>query len=104
MNTMQLAQIRRGAIRWHLIAAINISRPHGINTPALLPIIQSVYQDASEHEIRRELDYLEERNLVKIARDPLDNWAVDLTRYGIDVAEYTVDCEPGLSRPRITQG
>ena len=104
MNTMQLAQIRRGAIRWHLIAAINISRPHGINTPALLPIIQSVYQDASEHEIRRELDYLEERNLVKIARDPLDNWAVDLTRYGIDVAEYTVDCEPGVSRPRITQG
>ena len=23
----------------------------------------------------------------------------DLTRHGVDVAEYTVDCEPGIARP-----
>lgn len=103
MNLLQLATARRGAMRWHLLAAINLSRPQGMYTGGLLPIMQSVYPDATELEIRKELDYLEERNLVKITRDPLDRWMVELGRHGIDVAEYTVECEPGISRPRMTQ-
>jgi hypothetical protein len=99
-----MLKIRREAIRWHLLAAINVSRPQGMYTSALLPIIQSVYQDATEHELRRELDYLEERDLVKIHRDPLDRWMVDLSRWGVDVVECTVDCDPGVARPRLTQG
>lgn len=101
---VQLQKFRREAIRWHLLAAINVSRPQGMYTPALLPIVQSVYPDATEHELRRELDYLEERELVKIQRDPLDRWMVELTRWGVDIAEYTVECDPGVARPRITQG
>ena len=100
---LQMLKIRREAIRWHLLAVINVSRPQGMYTPALLPIIQSVYPDATEHELRRELDYLEERELVKITRDPLDHWMVDLTRWGVDIVEYAVDCEPGIARPRMTQ-
>ena len=26
-------------------------------------------------------------------------WHAELTRYGVDVAEYTIDCEPGIARP-----
>lgn len=102
MNTAML-KIRREAIRWHLLAAINVARPQGMYTTALLPIIQSVYPDCTELEIKRELDYLEERELVNIARDPLDRWMVELTRWGVDVVEYTVECDPGVARPRITQ-
>lgn len=105
INPMQMAHLRRGAIRWHLLATINWVRPQpGMHTSGLLPVIQSVYADATEHEIRRELDYLEERQLVKIFRDPLDYWTAELTRDGIDVVEYTVECDAGVSRPRITQG
>lgn len=103
MNAAML-KIRREAIRWHLLAAINISRPQGMYTGGLLPIIQSVYPDSTEHELKRELDYLEERGLVKIERDPMERWKVDLTRWGVDVVEYTVVCDPGVARPRITQG
>ncbi len=102
MNAGML-KIRREAIRWHLLVGINLSRPQGIYTTALLPIIQSVYPDASELELKRELDYLEERELVKIQKDPLDRWMVDLTRWGVDVVEYTVECDPGVARPRLTQ-
>lgn len=102
MNPAML-KIRREAMRWHLLSAINLSRPQGIYTSALLPIIQSVYPDASELELKRELDYLEERELVKIEKDPLDRWMADLTRWGVDVVEYTVECDPGVARPRITQ-
>ena len=99
-----LQKIRRESIRWHLLSAVNLSRPYGMYTEALLPIVQSVYHDATHHEIRRELDYLEEREMVHINKDPLDRWMVDLTRTGIEFVEYTIDAQPGISRPAITQG
>lgn len=103
MNHPDMAKIRREAIRWHLLAAVNLSRPIGIYTEPLLSIVQSVYPDATHHEVRVNLDYLEEREMVKIKKDPLDRWVVDLTRTGIDCVEYVIDCQPGVSRPTITQ-
>ncbi|MGE0333215.1 MAG: hypothetical protein AB7P37_21250 [Ramlibacter sp.] len=87
-----------------MLTAIYQSRPYGIYTEALLPVIQAVYTDATHLEIRQELDYLEERELVKIKRDGMDRWMVDLSRTGMDCVEYTIDCQPGISRPVITQG
>lgn len=93
------SKIRRENIRWYLISIADTSRPQGIYVEAMLPIVQSVYGDATEHELRRELDYLEERELVKISRDGMDRWFVELTRHGIDLAEYTTQVEPGIARP-----
>lgn len=98
-----ILKARREAMRWHLLSAINVSRPVGIYTEALLPIIQSVYPDATHQEVRRELDCLEERELCKIHRDPMDRWFVDLSRCGIDYVEYTIEAQPGIARPSITQ-
>lgn len=103
MTPAIMARARRGAMRWHLLSTVNMARPIGIYTEALLPIIQSVYPDSTHQEIRRELDYLEERELAKIRRDPTDRWFVELTRDGIDVAEYTAECDPGIDRPKLTQ-
>ena len=50
-----MLKARREAIRWHLLSAIDISRPVGIYTEALLSIVQSVYPDATHQEIRRNL-------------------------------------------------
>ena len=95
---------RREAIRWHLLSAVDLSRPVGIYTEALLPIVRSVYPDATHQEVRRELDYLEVRAMCVIARDPIDRWFVTLTRTGIEFVEYTLDAQPGVARPQITQG
>ena len=41
-----------------------------------------------------------ERGLVTITgRDLQPQWFCKLDRYGIDVVEYTVACEPGIARP-----
>ena len=104
MHQPAILKARREAMRWHLLDLANLSRPNGINVVAMLPVIQAVYADATQQEVRRELDYLESREMVTIAKDPLDNWFVDLTRTGIDFAEYTIDAQPGVARPRITQG
>lgn len=103
MHHKLMVKARREAIRWHLLSIANISRPEGINTSAMLAVIQGVYPDSTHAEIRCEIDYLAERDLVAIKKDPLDQWFIKLTRYGIDVVEYTVDVEPGINRPLLSQ-
>ena len=100
---IDIAKIRREDIRWHLLQAINLSRPVGIYTEPLLVIVRSVYPDATHQEVRLNLDYLEEREMVRITKDAMDRWVVDLTRTGIDFVEYNIDAQPGVSRPKITQ-
>ncbi|ASI69879.1 hypothetical protein BA022_15780 [Diaphorobacter nitroreducens] len=100
---IDIAKIRREDIRWHLLQAINLSRPVGIYTEPLLVIVRSVYPDATHQEVRLNLDYLEEREMVRITKDAMDRWMVDLTRTGIDFVEYTIDAQPGVARPKITQ-
>lgn len=98
-----IEKTRREDMRWHLLAAINLSRPAGMYTEPLLAIVRSVYPDATHQEVRKHLDYLEAREMVSIRKDPLDRWTVDLTRVGIDFVEYTIDAEPGVARPTITR-
>ena len=104
MNEELMAKLRREQIRWFLLVAANVSRPAGMYTEAMLPIVQATYPDATHREIRVQLDYLEERALVKIHRDSMDRWVVELTRVGIDVVEYTIPVEPGVARPALTAG
>lgn len=98
---LDMARVRREEIRWQLLVVANVSRPQGCYAEAMLPVIRAVYADATEREIRLELDYLEERNLVRIKRDPTDRWFVDLTREGIDLVEYTSEIQPGIARPPL---
>jgi hypothetical protein len=98
---IQMAKLRRESIRWFLLSALNVSRPAGAGTPILLAVVHSAYSDATEQEIKRELDYLEDRKLVSITKDTLGRWHAELTHYGVDVAEYTVEVLPGIARPSI---
>ena len=99
-----MARIRREQIRWFLILSLNVARPAGAAGAVLLSIVQATYPDATDHEIRRELDYLADRQLVTLEKDPRDHWRADLTRVGVDLAEYTIACEPGIARPRFMVG
>lgn len=96
---IDMARVRREALRWLILLTLNNARPIGAFEGLVLSVAQSVYPDATGLELRRELDYLEDRELVKIDKQPTGRWHADLTRYGVDVAEYTVTCEPGISRP-----
>jgi Fe2+ or Zn2+ uptake regulation protein len=94
-----LSKIRREDIRWQVLLTLNNARPIGAYEKVVLTVVQATYPDATQHEVRRELDYLRDRDLVKIDQKPDGRWFCDLTRYGIDVAEYTVPVEPGIARP-----
>ena len=93
------ARLRREAIRWLILLTLNNARPVGAFESLVLSVAQSEYPDATALELRRELDYLADRKLVELRKEPSGRWFADLTRYGVDVAEYTVECDPGIARP-----
>ena len=93
------AKIRRESMRWNLINTLDKARPHTSNEQFLLEVMRAIYPDATTLEVRRELDYLEDRGLIVIKKSPSGLWFADLTRHGVDLAEYTIVCDAGIARP-----
>lgn len=94
-----IAKARTEGIRWQLISILNKARPHTTSEQFLIDVLRQLYPDITGIELRRELDYLADRKLVDIVKQPIGLWFADLTRLGVDIAEYTIDCQPGIARP-----
>jgi hypothetical protein len=92
-------KIRRETMRWLVILTLNNAQPIGAYEELVLSTVQAMFPDATALEVRRVLDYLSDRELVKLNKEPGGRWFADLTRHGTDLAEYTVDCDPGIARP-----
>ena len=93
------AKVRRESLRWYLLLALYNARPEELSEGPIQMTMQSIYPDVTPIEVRRELDYLSDRDLVDLRKEPSGRWWGSLTRYGTDIAEYTLDCEPGIARP-----
>lgn len=93
------AKIRRESMRWLIILTLYNARPIGAYEELVLVTIQAIYADATPLEIRREMDYLFERGLAHLVREPSGRWFASLMRDGVDLAEYTVECDVGIARP-----
>lgn len=96
---IDVAKVRRESLRWLVLLTLNNARPLGAYEGPILSVAQSEYPDATAHELRRELDYLHDRKLLEVKKEPHGKWHCELTRYGTDIAEYTIDCAPGIARP-----
>lgn len=101
-NPIDFERSQREERRWLILLTLYAARPIGAAEGLILTAIQGAPHQATALDIRRELGYLEERGLLKI--DPLSKeqpqWQAKLTRDGVDVVEYTVQCEPGIARPK----
>ncbi|MFT0531615.1 hypothetical protein ACMHYJ_02100 [Castellaniella hirudinis] len=97
---VDMARARREGLRWIILLTLNNARPIGAYEGLVLTVVQAEYPDATPLELRRELDYLHDRRLVEIKKEPSGKWHAALTRLGTDITEYTVDCEPGIARPQ----
>jgi hypothetical protein len=92
-------KIRREHIRWIVLLTLNNARPIGTYDSVILSVIRAEYPDATTNEVQQHLDYLHERDLIHAQKKPDGRWFAKLARYGVDVVEYTVDCEAGIARP-----
>ena len=90
---------RREFMRWVLLLALYNASPIGAWEETLLSTVQGIYPDATKLEMRRQLEYLDERHLVKLVKHPHGRWFAEINRHGTDIVEYTVPVEPGIARP-----
>lgn len=90
---------RRETIRWLLLQCLDCARPLGAGEVLLHSALTDTVQ-VTALEMRRELDYLHDRELVELSGRGGPVWNAKLTRIGVDVVEYTVDVEPGIARPQ----
>ena len=90
---------RREMLRWHLLRILDWNRPYTMPEARIWDIAKVNFPDTTTMEIRRELDYLADRELVLIDKPQSSPWHAELTRHGVDLVEYTVDCQPGIARP-----
>jgi hypothetical protein len=97
--TIDMERTRREQLRWIMLLALNHARPYGCVEFVLLGTAQGMYQDATAHEIRLQLDYLDDRGLITLEKSPAGVWRAELTRLGVDLVEYSIPCEPGIARP-----
>lgn len=97
---MDMEKARRESIRWHILVALNSGRPEPVAEALVLSAIQAIPVQCTALELRREMDYLADRELVALKRLEGAPWLADLTRHGVDVVEYTVECDPGIARPK----
>lgn len=95
----EIAKARREHLRWLIILTLNNARPLGAYEALILTVARSEFIDASQLELRRELSYLHERKLITIKKEPTGKWHNALTHHGVDLAEYNIDCTPGIARP-----
>ncbi|MBS9440948.1 MULTISPECIES: hypothetical protein [Photorhabdus] len=96
---IDVARVRRESLRWSLLVALNKTRPYTASETLLLDISRAIYPDVTALELRKELDYLADRKLIDLNKQPSGSWFADLTRIGVDVVEYTVECGLGIARP-----
>lgn len=90
---------RREGMRWHLINTLNKARPYTSSEVFLLDVMRGIYPDVTALELRQQLEYLQNRRLLNLTKQPSGMWFADLTHLGVDIAEYTIDCQAGIARP-----
>jgi hypothetical protein len=98
LSDFQLARTRREALRWIFLKTLHIDMRYIGTDLALLNVARSEYPDATLTEVRRELQYLFLAKLLTLT-EKKNRWQLQLTRDGVDVAEYSIQCPPGIGRP-----
>lgn len=94
-----MTKARRENLRWLVILTLNNARPLGAREGLILTVARAEFPDATELELRKELAYLDERRLITLTKEPDGRQHARLTNHGVDLAEYTMDCSPGIARP-----
>lgn len=97
--TVDFQKARRESLRWYILLTLRASGYLGCGELLVQTAVNAAVPDATAREIRVELDYLEQRQLVELKHIDSPSWVAKLTRCGTDLVEYTVPCEPGIARP-----
>jgi hypothetical protein len=99
-NGIDIEQRQKEEARWRILRVLDAGRPIAVSEQIVWRVLNDIKIPFSLMAVRRELEYLCERDLITIEGEDSETWFGKLTRTGIDIVEYTIPCEPGIARPR----
>lgn len=94
-----LEKAEREVARWRILVTIHIGGPWPVNEGTIQMALEDSAHRMSLSKLRRELDYLARKDLVKIHDTDKPSWSITLTALGTDVVEYTAGRPDGIGRP-----
>ena len=86
-------------IRWEILRVLKAGGYYGATEAMVLSALRTLFPFYDQMLGRDQLDYLAARKLINLERVEVEPWRATLTRHGIDLYEYRIDCEPGIARP-----
>ena len=98
-DTDLLEMSKLESVRWEILRVLYVAGYRGTTEGVILTTLRATWFDLSREYIRNQAAYLEDRKLVKVIRNEIKPWHLELTHHGDDVANYVVDCEAGIARP-----
>lgn len=84
--------------RRKVLRVLYASSEVGSNQDLIFNMLQIDRYPVTRSEIRRYLDYLEQKGLIKIEDRERDVWHATITAKGVDVIEGAVPVPPGVAR------
>ena len=88
---------RREGLRADVLLILNVARPEGASETLISRTLGDSYHDLGPSELRRELDYLADKDLVVLSQKHKSVWKARLTSAGVDVVEGSRDTPSGIS-------
>ena len=95
-----MEKAQRETVRWRILCVLNAGRPLEVGEDLIQRALEDASMRITPSNLRRELEYLSGRKLVTLNGVDGPVWSARLTHYGVDLVEYTVECFPGIARPR----
>ena len=100
MHETDLEKAQRDETRWRILRALDAGRPLAVAETVIFRALSDASLDISPATLRRELDYLRDKQLIELSGEDGPVWAAALTGDGVDVVEYTVEAPAGIVRPK----
>lgn len=96
----EIEQSEREMARWVVLQALYHGDGSLVAERLILSVLDAVPIKASASDVRAHLAYLESASLARLEKLPNGSWCASITKSGVDVVEYNVDCPAGIGRPR----
>lgn len=91
-------QLAREDLRWRILSTMEAGRPNSVSEDLIFRIAKDVGLDITLRDIRNEMTWLEDQNLIQLThRGKL--WMGRILSTGVNVVEYNVDAPVGIARP-----
>jgi hypothetical protein len=97
---LDLEQKQREEARWRMLRVLDAARPVGANETLIFRVLHDVQLAFTPMQIRRELTYLADLDLVELIGTGTETWSAKLTARGVDIVEYTAPAPASIARPK----